>query len=177
MQHTHIAVALLLMAPPLLAQAPAAPQPGPEVKKLEYFAGRWTSTSDFKPGAMGPGGKGSATSNCEWFAGGFYLVCRAEGTTPMGANQSLAILGYNPERKQYTYYAIDNSGMPADVVHGTLTGDTWLWEGEGTMGGQPVKGRYTIKVVSPEESTWTWEMQMGNGPWTTVATGTDKKAK
>jgi hypothetical protein len=26
--------------------------------------------------------------------------------------QGLGILGYNPERKKYTYYGIDNSAMP-----------------------------------------------------------------
>jgi hypothetical protein len=169
---------VLAGAPALVAQPPAAaPQPGPEVKQLEYFAGRWTSTGDFKPGPMGPGGKMTATSSCEWFTGGFYLVCRAEGTMPTGPNKSLAIMGYNPERKHYTYYAIDNSGMPPEPVRGTLTGDTWVWEGEGTMGGQPIKGRYTIKTVSPDEYSWTWEMQMGNGPWTMVAEGRDKKVK
>lgn len=177
MKRAYLAVALLLVAPPLLAQAPAAPQPGPEVKQLAYFAGRWTTTGEMKTTPMGPGGPMTATSNCEWFPGGFYLVCRAEGTTPMGPNQSLGIMGYHPERKHYTYYAVDNSGMPAELVRGTLTGNTWLWEGEGTMGGQPVKGRYTIKTVSPDEYTWTWEMQMGTGPWTMVAEGRDKKVK
>ena len=169
----------LIVAPALLsAQSPAQPpKPGPEVQKLAMFAGRWTSTGDMKPGPMGPGGKMTSTSTCEWFSGGFYLVCRSDGTTPGGPLQGLGILGYNSERKRYTYYGIDNSGMPAEPAYAQVTGDTWTWEGEGTFGGQPVKSRYTIKVISPDEYTWRYEMSMGAAPMTLIAEGTDKKVK
>lgn len=166
----------LAVVPALLsAQAPQAPKPGPEHQKLAMFAGKWTSTGDMKAGPMGPGGKMTSTTNCEWFQGGFYLVCRSDGTTPGGPMQGLGILGYNTERKKYTYYGIDNSGMPAEPAYASVTGDTWAWEGEGTMGGQLVKTRYTIKVVSPNEYTWKWEMSMAGQPFALVAEGTDKK--
>jgi hypothetical protein len=32
------------------------PKPAPELKKLNYFAGRWTAEGDIKPGPMGSGG-------------------------------------------------------------------------------------------------------------------------
>jgi hypothetical protein len=173
--------ALTLLVVPALLSAQTAqqqpPRPGPEVQKLAYFAGRWTSTGDFKPGPMGPGGKMSSTATCEWFAGGFNLVCRYEGTMPYGPMQGLGIMGYSPERKKYTYYAIDNSGMPPEPAYAVVTGDSWNWEGEGAMGGQAVKGRYTIKVLSPDEYSWRWEMQMGSAPWMLVAEGSDKRVK
>ena len=91
----------LAVVPALLsAQAPQPPKPGPEVQKLAMFAGRWTSTGEMKPGPMGPGGKMTATSNCEWFEGGFYIVCRSDGTTPGGPMKGLGILGYSTERKK-----------------------------------------------------------------------------
>ena len=75
----------LITAPALLsAQAPQAPKPGPEHQKLAYFAGRWSETADMKPGPMGPGGTMTGTSSCEWFQGGFYLVCRSNGRSPSG---------------------------------------------------------------------------------------------
>src|SRR2546422_2495574 len=129
-------------------------------QKLAYFLGRWSETVDMKPGPMGPGGKMTATSTCEWFSGGFYLVCRSEGKGPTGPQQGLGILGYNTERKHYTYYGIDNSGMGGDPAYGELTGDTWNWEGESLMGGKTVKGHYVIKQVSPDKYTWTWEMSI-----------------
>jgi len=174
------AVVTLLTAPVLRAQTPAAaPKPGPEHQKLAYFLGRWSETVDMKPGPMGPGGKMTATSTCEWFSGGFYLVCRSEGKGPTGPQQGLGILGYSTERKHYTYYGIDNSGMGGDPAYGELTADTWNWEGESLMGGKTVKGRYVIKQVSPDKYTWTWEMSFGSGggAWTPVAEGTDTRIK
>ena len=103
-----------------------------------------------KPGPMGPGGQMTSTSTCEWFAGAFSLVCRSEGKGPTGEMHGLEILGYSTERKRYTYYGVDNSGMGGDLSYGDLTGDTWTWEGESLMGGKPVKGHYTIKQVSPD---------------------------
>ena len=168
----------LAVVPALLsAQAPQPPKPGPEHQKLAFFAGKWTETGEMKPGPMGPAGKMTVASTCEWFQGGFYLVCRSNGTTPGGPMQGLGILGYNPERQKYTYYGVDNSGQPAEPAYGTLSGDTWTWEGESKFAGQLVKSRYTIKQVSPDEYSWKWEMAMGEQPFALVAEGTDKRAK
>jgi hypothetical protein len=172
-----IALALVLTPAVLGAQAAQAPQPGPEVKKLAVFAGRWTGTGDMKPGPMGPGGKMTSTNNCEWFSGGFYLVCRSSGTSPQGPMQGLGILGYSAERQKYTYYGIDNTGMPAEPAYAQVSGNTWNWEGEGTFGGQPYKSRYTITLVSPDEYSWKWEMSMAGSPMAVMAEGTDKKVK
>ncbi len=171
------AAVAVLAAPTLRAQAPAAPKPGPEVQKLAYFAGRWNQVAEMKPGPMGPGGKMTATSSCEWFPGGFFLVCRGDGTGPMGENHGLGILGYSTERKRYTYYGIDNSGMNGDMSYGQFTGDTWTWEGESLMGGKPVKGRYVMKVASPDSYSWKWELSVAGGPMTAVAEGSETRAK
>jgi len=49
-----------------LAQAPSGPpKPGPEHQKLAYFAGKWSSEGDVKPGPFGPGGKVTFTETCE----------------------------------------------------------------------------------------------------------------
>jgi uncharacterized protein DUF1579 len=173
-----LAVMSLLAAPVLVAQAPPAPpKPGPEVQKLAYFVGRWNETAEVKPGPMGPGGKMTVASSCEWFAGGFYVVCKGDGTGPGGPTHGLGILGYSTERKRYSYYGIDNAGMGGDPSYGDLVGDTWNWDGESTMGGQQVKGRYTIKQVSPDSYTWKWEMSVAGGPWNAVAEGTDTRVK
>ena len=172
------AVFALAVTPFLHAQAPAqAPKPGPEHQKLAYFAGRWNSVGEMKPGPMGPGGRMTGTSTCEWFAGGFYLVCRSEGRSAAGPMQSLGIMGYSTERKRYTYYGIDNSGMGGDPAHGEVTGDTWSWEGEGLMGGQTVKSRYVMKVVSPDSYTWKFDVSVAGGAWTTVGEGTETRVK
>lgn len=166
----------LASAPLLRAQAPAMPKPGPEHQKLAYFAGRWTEVGEMKPGPMGPGGKVTSSSTCEWFPGGFHLVCRSDGTSAIGPIHNLGILGYSSEPKRYTYYGIDNSGF-GGPAYGQLAGDTWTWEGESLMGGQTVKSRYTIKQLTPDSYSWKFEMSLAGGAWTPVGEGTDTRVK
>lgn len=178
--HAALFVAALALAgvPALVGQAPpGGAKPGPEHQKLGYFAGRWRSDAEMRPGPTGVGGKVTGTSTCDWFAGGFHLVCRSEGRGPAGDTRAIWIMGYNGEQKRYTYFGVDNSGMGGDIALGELVGDTWKWEGESTMAGQPVKGRYTIKQVSPDSWTWVWEMSVGNGPWGVLGQGTETRIK
>jgi Protein of unknown function (DUF1579) len=150
----------------LAAQAPQAPKPGPEHARLGYFVGKWTAEGEMKPGPMGPGGKIKSTDTCEWFEGRFSVICRSEGTTPMGPSKSIGILGYSPEEKVYTYYGVDNTNMTmASVPRGTIQGDTWTYNDEGTMGGQKFKTRVTLKELSPTEYTFRMEMQGPDGKW------------
>lgn len=149
-----------------LAQPPQAPKPGPEHKRLQYFVGKWTGTGEMKPGPMGPGGKVTYNDTCEWFEGGFSVICRSEGKGPMGPMKSIGILSYHPEEKVYTYYGTDNSGMTmATVAKGTVSGNTWTYTDESTFGGQKVKIRATITEVSPKEQTFLMEIQGADGKW------------
>jgi hypothetical protein len=148
------------------AQAPQAPKPSPEHARLAYFVGKWTSEGEMKPGPMGPGGKMKSSDTCEWFEGRFSVICRSEGTTPMGPSKSIGILGYSTEEKVYTYYGVDNSSMTmASIPRGTVRGDTWIYTDEGMMGGNKVKSRVTIKELSPTAYTFRMEMQGPDGKW------------
>jgi hypothetical protein len=149
----------------LAAQAQPT-KPGPEHKRLGYFVGKWKTEGEMKPGPMGPGGKMTSTDTCEWFEGNYSVVCRYEGTGPMGPSKAMGIIGYNPEEKVYTYYAVDNSSMNmASVPKGTVKGNTWTYTDEGTMGGKKFKSRVIIKEVSPSSQTFVMEFQGEDGKW------------
>lgn len=158
------------------AQAPAGPpKPGPEQKKLEYFVGKWTMEGDLKPSPFGPGGKVTATDNCEWFAGGFHIICRSEGKGPAGDMKSLALMGYSGEEKAYTYYGIDSMGMGSGAK-GTLSGAVWSWTGEDKMGGKLIKSRFTITQTSPNAYTMKWAISQDGKTWTDVMEGKETRA-
>jgi hypothetical protein len=55
-------------------------KPEAEHQRLGYFVGKWTGSGQIRPGPMGPGGRFTSTDTCEWFDGGFAVVCRTEGT-------------------------------------------------------------------------------------------------
>lgn len=158
------------------AQAPAPPRPGAEHRKLGYFAGKWTSEGEMKPSPLGPGGKFSATESCEWFAGGFHLVCRSEMKGPMGEMKGIGILTWSAEEKAYKYQGIDSLGT-WDSGTGSTSGDTWTWNGETKTGGKLVKSRYISKTVSPDAYTFKWEMASEGGPYSTVMEGKGTRVK
>jgi hypothetical protein len=159
------------------AEEPTKPKPGPEHKKLEYFVGSWTSEGDMKASPFGPGGKISNADECKLFEGGFAVVCHSKGEGPMGPSKGIGILGYSIEEKAYTYYGVDNSGMiMGSIPKGHVDGDNWTYTGEDKIQGKTIHSRYSIKIVSPTNYTFKWEMQ-GEGSWTTLLEGkTTRKA-
>jgi hypothetical protein len=118
----------------------------------------------------------TSRDNCEWFEGGFAVLCRGEGKGPMGPTKALGILGYSTEEKAYTYFGLDNSPMAmATVPRGTMEGGTWVYNDEAKMGGKMVKSRYMIKETSPTSYTFKWEMLGEDGAWQTIMEGKSTK--
>ena len=58
----------------------------------------------------------------------------------MGDGTSLAVMGYDPEKKVYTYNEFNSMGQ-ATKSEGTVDGNTWTWTGDENFGGQAFKGR------------------------------------
>lgn len=74
-------------------------KPGPEVQKLGYYLGTWKGDGETKGGPFGPAGKLSSTTTCDWFAGGFQLVCRGEENGATGTRKFLSIRAYEEKAK------------------------------------------------------------------------------
>ena len=164
-------VGLLFVLPSAASAQPPMPKPPAELQKLAYRAGKWEGESESKPGPMGPGGKVHTTQSCEWFAGGFFLVCRSKFTGGMGTIESMSEFGYDAAGKAYTYHSINNFGETESAT-GTVTGDTWTWSFEAQMGPHKVPSRYVSTVTSPTSYTYRVESQVDGGAWKTFLEGT-----
>ena len=173
-----LVIIVLALAVPCLAFGQAQPpKPGPEVQKLAYNVGTWKFEGDVKAGSpLGPAGKFSSTGTCEWFAGGFHVVCRGESTGPRGRTTDLSILAYDTEAKVYTYYGISSRGE-TESEKMTLTGNTWTSLSEETVAGKPTKFRYTEVLESPTSNTFKLEYSVAGGPWGVVLEGKSTKGK
>ncbi len=136
----------VFMTGTLFAQSAPQAKPGPEVQKLGYFVGEWKFEGDSKQSPFGPAGKFSGTDKCEWFDGGFQVVCHSEASGPTGKSTGLSVFAYDPEKKQYTYYAIDSTGFNV-LATGTVTGDTWSYNWSGTVSGKPAQIRATVQTT------------------------------
>ena len=169
-------IGVLLCSTALLSQM-GPPKPGPELKKLDYFLGNWTSAGEAKPGPMGPGGKFTESGHDEWMDGGFFLVIHSDFKGgAMGNSAGTAYMGYDPQEKVYTYDAFSSAG---EAIHskGTVDGDTWNWTNEFKMGPQTMKARYTMKILSPALYTFKFEMSPDGTKWETGMEGKATKTK
>ena len=155
------------------AQMPM-PKPAPEVSKLDYLAGDWISEGDMKPGPMGPGGKITSTDQVKWMEGKFFIVMDSKFKGAMGDGTALAVMGFDPDKKVYTYNEYNSMGQ-VNHSEGTITGDTWNWTSDENIGGQTFKGRYTMKVLSPTAYSFKYEVSQDGTSWTTVMDGKSTK--
>lgn len=153
----------------------APPKPGPEHKKISFFAGTWEFRGEAKASPMGPAGPMSFRETCELFEGGFALICRSEGKGPTGPSKALSIMSYDAEKKAYTYTGVE-SNVPVFTALGQSQGDTWTWASESKMGGQVMKTRVTIKETGATSYEFRMESSMNGGPFTPVMEGTATRA-
>lgn len=162
----------LLAAVCMQAQAQMGPTtPAPELKKLDFMAGDWTSEGDMKPSPGMPGGKFSISSHAEWMEGTFFLVEHSNADmAAMGKFKELAVMGYDPDRKVYTYHAFNSMGQD-ETSAGTVDGDTWTWLSDEHFGGTTMKGRFTMKVLSPTSYTMKFELSPDGTNWMTAMEG------
>ena len=148
-----------------------SPQPGPEVRKLAYYLGTWKGEGEAKGGPFGPAGKLSSTTTCEWFAGGFQLVCRGEENGPTGKRAFLNIRGYDGKTKSYAEYGISSLGDSEYTTGGTIEDGRKTFIVDIDAGGKPGQVRYTERQVSPTLFTYRAEVSVDGGPWTEIAEG------
>lgn len=156
-----VAICVLLLGALLHAQAPQGPpKPGPEVERLAYFVGNWNEVG--KSTAHGMEGPVSSTQNWEWVSGGFFLEGHSANKSPVGEFTIMAVLGYDPETKMYTYNAFDSWGEQI-TAKGTVNGDTWTWTSETMMQGTSMETRLTEKEVSKTQYTLKYESSTDGG--------------
>ena len=140
-------------------------QPTSQHKKLEAFVGTWNDEAEVKPTPFGPGGKMSITETCDWFTGGFSVVCNAKATGLQDDLNTLIVLTYDGEEKVYRLYEFNSAGR-SNAAKGTVDGDIWTFNGESKVNGILIRTRSTLRVTSSDSATMKSEMSVEGGPWT-----------
>jgi hypothetical protein len=150
--------------------APGMPTPGPEVAKLEYFAGGWSSTGHIKPSALGGEGDTEGRDACRWLPGKFFMGCIMESRSPMGRIQTEGIMGYDTEKKIYTWTSFDSTGRQ-ETATGKLESGTWTWSGQTKMGDKTMKTRYVMTDTTPQSYSFRWETSPDGKDWKSLMEG------
>ena len=154
-------------------------KPGLEVQRLAYYLGTWRGEGETKGGPFGPAGKLSSTMTCDWFAGGFHLVCRGEERGPTGKRTFLNILTYDEKAKAYTEYGISSLGESEYSTGGSIVGNkrTFVKDLDSGVEGKHTKLTYTEVQVSPTLYTYQAEASINGGPSTVIAEGKITKVR
>jgi Protein of unknown function (DUF1579) len=146
------------------------PKPGPEHQKMSYFLGKWHSTATLKPGPWGPGGPVNGDDECTLMQGGFFVVCKSEGSGPMGKMSGLGVMGYDATKKVYTWNGFNSMGEN-ESAQGTNSGKVWSYNGQNMMGGKQLKTRYTMTEASASSYDFKAESSEDGSNWTTIMEG------
>jgi len=161
---------VLILCLILIAVSPVAQMggpPGPEVKKLDYFVGTWTTDGTIAQGPWGMGGKFTATASTDWLPGSFFLESKSESQMPPeigGENKAVLIMGYDGQQNTYTSDRYSSLGQH-ETSKGTLAGDTWTWTSSSNYGGMEIQGKMTIKTLSATGYTMKYEVSMDGKNW------------
>lgn len=142
-------------------------KPGPEVKKLDYFAGTWTVEGTVSQGPWGNGGKFTSTDTSEWMPGNFFLAGHSDFKMPPeigGDGKEVSYMGYDTNENVYTFDSFNSQGR-RETSKGVLTGDTWTWNSSQNYGGQDIKQKMTIKQVSPTSYSMKFEVSVDGTTW------------
>lgn len=145
-------------------------QPGPEHDRLGALAGTWDFTGELKPGPYGPGGLVTATDHNRIMPGGFFLERHYETRSPVGEFEGLEVIGYDAAAGAYFQHGYDSHG-DAHQYRGTVEGDTWTFTYDTHMGGKKVRGRITLRDLSPIRQSYRMETSANGRTWTTVLGG------
>ncbi len=159
---------LLILATTAYAQM-GPPTPAPELKKLDFMVGDWSVEGTLIAGPPGTlPTKFSSKDHGEWLDGNFFLVIHSDvNTEAMGKSKDLAVLGYDTNKKVYTYTHYSSMGQTSTST-ATVDGDTWTWTSDESYGGMAFKVKTTMKVLSPTSYTMKVDMSPDGTNWMTA---------
>jgi len=164
--------ALACLAALAHAQTTPAPKPPPELRQLDYFAGKWRCEGVTKRSSV----KWASPMQCGWFNGGLVLECRSHANAP-NEGEGVTIYGFNAVEKVYTQYSYGSTGADPSVLRGQRTGTTWTYTGEGTFQGKPAKYQYVVNEASASRFSYQARLVVEGGSWTVTQEGDCTKAK
>ncbi len=161
---------------PVMPPMTQGPKPGPEVEKLAYFIGAWSSTGQLKPSPLGDGGDTKGRESCGWMPGKFFVGCMMMSESPMGRIQTEAIMGWDPDKKVYSWTSFDSMGRH-ETATGVLENGVWTWSSDMKIGDKTMKARYVIRDTTPEGYAVRFETSADGKEWKPLMESQVTKAK
>lgn len=165
------ALPLIFLAASAQSQGSQAPEPPSGVAPLGYYVGSWQGHGEI-------GGEKLASSfTCEWFSGGFQVICRGNESGPSGKRAFINIKSFDETGKSYSEYSASSMGETEYDRGGTLSGNTLVYLIDQDLGGKPARIRYTETRLSADVMTYRAEASIDGAPWKDMARGEIRKLR
>jgi hypothetical protein len=162
-----VALSLALCATAVCEGQTEMPMPTAEHELLKQFAGEWSmkATAVAAPGEVPMTSEGSESAK---MLGGFWLVCRGEGSMHSTPVSSLLTVGYDPETKKYigTFVCSVDSTLWKYTGSREAKGNKLVLETEGPIPHDPskkAKFREILELVGPDHKVFTSYIQGEDG--------------
>jgi hypothetical protein len=108
------------------AASPQTAAPSAEIKRLEFYIGRWDETGQMRDDPGKPFKPIAGGETCSWAAGGYAVACREKTVGPGGGWEGVYIMSYDAAGKQYHVHGTEKPGNNLHAV-GKLDGERWVW--------------------------------------------------
>ena len=141
------------------------PKPAAEMAQIAFMEGTWTCEGKMFETPMSPAGTMKSTAEIRRDLNGFFQSGTIKGTSAnMPPFEGRIFTTYDTGLKQFVMLWVDNMGGWAQNTSSGWKGDTIVYEGDGHMGGQTMKGRDTFVKSGANSMKHTWAMQI-QGKW------------
>jgi hypothetical protein len=101
-----------------------APQPGPEMQRLNFLIGTWDTVSEYEKSPMMPaGGKQKGWYKAQLGPGGFSVIADLEEDSPAGKDIGHEIVSWDPKKGVYDVVVLGNAFPGAILGTGKWDGD------------------------------------------------------
>jgi uncharacterized protein DUF1579 len=139
-------------------------KPGPEMEKLNFQLGTWTTQEKHEPMMGFNGGEGKGVINVKAGPGGLSLVTDYKSVGPMGNFTGFGVAFWDAEEKVYKSYWLDNSTAGSMNTTGRWEGKELIFTGEMKMQGQSYSLKEVYTDITPTSYTMQMFMNEGSGP-------------
>jgi beta-galactosidase/beta-glucuronidase len=158
-----------------IASAAQAPNPTPELDKLDWARGEWTGTLKF---SMSGHLTADFTASLKFERETNFLKSTAKFSTEGMEILETAYIGFDPKEKVYKAWTFSNQAPTPRLDKGTITADSMVFVSEPSDAGmgEPMSSRMTMTKKGDKEMVFLLEFLVGD-KWEKAAEGTlTKKA-
>jgi|ERR1700722_3153527 len=146
-------------------QETKAPQPGPEMERIKFLLGRWSTDSEYEKTPMIPdGGKCTGWYEARLGPGGFSIIADFEENGPLGPEIGHEVISWDPKQEAYTVVTVGNAFPGAVIGKSRWEGDKFVIQTDFTEHGTTMHLRSEYSDIKDHSTRIEEFMQVGDSP-------------